>query len=191
MNRPLLLGTLCLASTYLILTAPLARAEEELINKNGGFEDGKGFYHIVRPELCDLDTNDPYRGQNAMRLQADGDASEGTEDPMVVAGYNIDPPAENEEYIFRCAVKTVDVDPANPPKISLRTKVDDSGGPLDKELPESDQLVFTTDQDWTAYEVKLNEMPKEAQSIGFWIRVPRQTKSTLYVDEIEIVKVTK
>lgn len=169
-----------------------SKNESELLNKNGGFEDGKGFYHIVRPENCAIDSDEVYRGQFSMRINATGDTDEALEDPMVVAGYEIPEPTDTTEYVFRCAVKTQNVDFAHPPKIQLViSQLGEDGNKTNVTIPESDQLVFDHDMDWTPYEVKISKLPPDTKVLGFWIRNPKQTQTTLWVDEIEIRKVSK
>lgn len=186
-----ILATLTMAS--LSSFGQMHAAEEgELINKNGGFEEGKGFYHLVHPENCAIDSDEVYRGQFSMRINAIGDKDEALADPMVVAGYTIPETADNTEYVFRCAVKTQNVDPANPPKIQLViNQPAPDGKNMNVTIPESDQLVFDRDMDWTPYEVKISGLPTDTQTLGFWIRTPKQTQTTLWVDEIEIREVKK
>lgn len=179
--------TIALVAGGLFFGQPVwADDEGELLNKNGGFEEGKALYHIVRPEACTMEADDVYRGQFAMRIAGLDEKDDSKADPMVVAGYKLG--GVNSEFIFRCAIKTENVDPAHPPKIQL---VIDKGEGMNATLPESAELVFDRDMDWTPYEVKVSGLPESAASIGFWIRVPRETQSVLLIDEIEVREIVR
>lgn len=170
------------------MTAGHGQEEGALINKNGGFEDGKGLYHITRPEAVKIDTDEAYRGQHSMRITAMEENEAKVEDPMVVAGYELTTRSEKDVYVFRCAIKTQNVNPSAPPRIDLQAG---KKGSPSQTLPESKDLVFKQDMDWTAFEVKIQNIPKDCNIIGFWVRVPHQTGATVWVDEIEIRKVSQ
>ncbi|MDR1280135.1 MAG: hypothetical protein LBK99_04865 [Opitutaceae bacterium] len=167
--------------------------EGPVINKNGGFEEGLGAYHIVRPDDCVLDEDEVWRGQFSLRLTVSPETAAGNDDPMVVAGYTIPAPrtaTPPTRYIFRCAVKTENMDPAFPARILLNADGIPGVPRPGRGLPQNEKLVFSTDRDWTPLEVELTGLPPEATVIGFTIRLPRQSKGTLRVDEIELRETT-
>lgn len=153
-----------------------------LLNKNGGFEDGKSLYHMTRPIAAQIDAEVVYRGQHSLRLQGEG--VESGDNNICVQGLAVSSLTPTTRFLLRVAVKAQNVNPEFPPSAQLI-------GGIGKDstqyfFPENTALVIRNDCDWKVMEVVVSELPKDLTKLGFWLQLPKQSKATVWFDDVEV-----
>lgn len=180
------------AQTTTESTPPRLQEGRNLFGK-GDFESGLAGLWLSRPTLSQLDSNVVYRGEYSFRLRAQGEPKSDNpkqQDLILNSGVLINSHSPNTNYIFRCAVKIEGADHAHPVQFGFPVDTQDGEKKRTYLKVDREKTTLRQDTDWKVIEIELTGLPQEgAFTLGFLIKVPMQSNTTLWIDDIELHEV--
>jgi hypothetical protein len=88
------------------------------------------------------------------------------------------------QVLYHIAYRVEHADAKHPASLQMiyKLKDDKKDIPIKVEKP----LVIKEDCDWTVYEVVLKDLPEDITTFGFKMHLPRESGTTLWLDDIQV-----